>query len=92
MLHSVPWLSVNGNMENPGYNTNVYFCDDGITFITLDLKPFASFSVPLGDVISFSADDRITLEITVSGNKKYRINIPDAPAILNVIRDHGWRM
>lgn len=82
---------VNGNF-NLGYkikNGNIYFCEAGIVFISLDEKPYAYDEVLKTDIDGFEFDN-IHLNIYTKDGRVYSLTIPNVDGILRELRNGSW--
>ena len=70
-------------------NGNIYFCEAGIVFISLDAKPYALEEIHLQDI------DRYTytlssLCIYTKDDRVYLIALPKAAEIIDLLIRKGW--
>ncbi len=70
-------------------NGNIYFCDDKIVFAFLDEKPFLTEYIPVDD-ISYYQYDNIHLNIATKDGRVYRITLPDAAPLTEILKTRGW--
>lgn len=90
-INSEIFYKTNGNFTtaNGVINGNVYFCERGIVFVSLDKKPYAVEEVLLEDIQRYEVDN-IHFNVYTKDWKKYLIMIPDADNVLQVLKEKGW--
>lgn len=79
----------NFNLGNKVRNGNIYFCENGIVFASLDQKPFAVEELPLPFIEKYELDN-IHVNIHTKDERVFLITTPQADEILNVLKDKKW--
>ncbi|MBE6749021.1 MAG: hypothetical protein E7557_07305 [Ruminococcaceae bacterium] len=91
-LKSPVFYKTNGNF-NLGLgkikNGNIYFCEDGIAFISLDEKPHSYDEILIKDIDSIDFDNP-KLNIFTKDNRIFLITIPDSENVISALREKGW--
>lgn len=91
-LKSPVFYKTNGNF-NLGLgkikNGNIYFCEDGIAFISLDEKPHSYDEILIEKIDSMEFDNP-KLNIFTKDNRIFLITIPDAENVISALREKGW--
>lgn len=90
-INSEIFYKTNGNFTtaNGVINGNVYFCERGIVFVSLDKKPYAVDEVLVEDIQRYEIDN-VHFNIYTQDWKKYFIMIPDADNVLQVLKEKHW--
>lgn len=90
-INSEIFYKTNGNFTtaNGVVNGNVYFCERGIVFVSLDKKPYVVDEVLVEDIQRYEIDN-IHFNIYTKDWKKYFIVIPDADNVLQVLKEKHW--
>ncbi len=85
------YLKTNGNFNlgKKVKNGNIYFCEGGIIFVSLDEKPYAVEKLDLKDILKYEIDT-IHLNIYTKDNRMFVIATPDAPKVLDTLKEKGW--
>lgn len=90
-INSKIFYKTNGNFttSNGIMNGNIYFCERGIVFVSLEKKPYAVDEVLVEDIQRYEIDN-IHFNIYTKDWKKYYIMIPDADNVLKVLKEKHW--
>ena len=70
-------------------NANIYFCEDGIAFISLDEKPYVIEEIHKSNIYRIQCDD-IHFNINTSDGKFYIITMPDAKEVFRKLKERDW--
>lgn len=79
----------NFNLGNKVRNGNIYFCENGIVFASLDQKPFAVEEVMLPFIEKYEFDN-VHMYIYTKDGRKFLITTTQANEILNVLKERKW--
>lgn len=85
------YLKINGNFNlgKKVKNGNIYFCEGGIVFASMDEKPYGVEPLDLKDILKYEIDT-VHLNIHTKDERVYVITTPDAQAVLNTLKEKGW--
>lgn len=85
------FYKTNGNFTtaNGIINGNIYFCERGIVFVSLDKKPYAVDEVLLENIQRYEIDNT-HINIYTKDWKKYFIVVPDANNVLQILKEKHW--
>lgn len=85
------FLKVNGNFDlgHGVKNANIYFCETGIIFISLDEKPYIIEELELEDFERCQYDDA-HLNLYSNDGRKYSITTADVRLVLEKLREKDW--
>lgn len=91
-LTSPVWLTINANIitEDEVRNANIYFCDDGITLVSLDKKPYLTEEVPREKIKECKSDEILRLLISVTDGRHYAITSEEIAGIRDKMVERGW--
>ncbi len=79
----------NFNLGSDVVNGKVYLCRDGIVFATIEHTPYAVQQIPLDQLARYEQDE-IHLCLYTKDGREYHLVLPDAPEVVQVIREHYW--
>lgn len=79
----------NFNLGNELRNGNIYFCEAGIVFISLDKKPYAFEGVSLTNILKYEFGNNI-INIYTNENRVFIITSPEVNQVLSVLKENGW--
>ncbi len=85
------WLKINGNIKTGRgtRNGNIYFCENGVVFISLDKKPYMTDTVLLPDIEAFLFNNAKLL-IRTKDNGIYIIDSGDTDETREKLKIKGW--
>lgn len=83
---------LNGNMktERGVRNANIYLCEGGFAFISLDKKPHITEELLLSNIAAVSVVSSTQLEIATKDERFYSITSADVSRLISVLREKGW--
>ena len=70
-------------------NANIYFCEDGITLVSLDEKPYVMEEIQKSNIYRIQCDD-IHFNINTSDGKFYIITLPDGKIVFEKLKEKDW--
>lgn len=70
-------------------NGNIYFCQSGMICVCLEEKPYTVDEILLQDIEGLQFHD-FHLNITAKDGRRFVITLPDAPKIIDVLREKDW--
>ena len=76
-------------LGNKVRNGNIYFCENGILFASLDTKPYAVEELLLSMVEKWQFDD-LHMNIFTEEGRVYMITTPQAKEIVNALKEKKW--
>ena len=76
-------------MEKSVRGGNIYFCENGIVFASLDQKPFAVEEVLFHFIEKYEFDD-LHMNIYTKDERKFLITTSDAKEVLKILKDKKW--
>ena len=86
------FYKTNGNFDLGGgriKNGNIYFCDAGIVCVSMEEKPYALDEILVREIHKISFDT-IHLHIHTKDGRLFKITLPDASDVVNVLIEKGW--
>ena len=83
---------LNGNLQTPTgvRNANIYLCEGGFVFITLDKKPHLTEELLLNNIASIRVIGPAQLEIATKDNRFFSITSADVSHLISVLKEKGW--
>lgn len=91
-ISSPIFFKSNGNFDLGGgsiRNGNLYFCEAGIVCVSLEGKTFSLYEILVQD-ISHIAYDTIRLYIHIKDGRQFRITLPDAAQVIELLIERDW--
>lgn len=90
-IRSPIFYKTNGNfiLEKSVKNGNIYFCDDGLVFISVDYKPVVREDIPLSNISRVDFDGA-HVKIRTEDDRIFLIMIPDVAKVREVLRGKRW--
>ena len=82
----------NGNFDLGGgkiKNGNLYFCDAGIVCVSMEEKPYTLDEILVQDIHKISFDT-IHLHIHTHDGKLFKITLPDAADVVELLKEKDW--
>ena len=79
----------NFNLGKSVRNGNIYFCKNGILFVSYDRKPFAVEGVFSSSIEKYEFDD-LHMNIYTKDERKFLITTSDAKEVLKILKDKKW--
>ena len=70
-------------------NGNIYFCETGILFATLEEKPFIVEELLLADIKEYEYSVA-QIKIIANDGRVYLITMPDVKNVVNVLKEKEW--
>lgn len=70
-------------------NGNIYFCKAGIVCVSLDEKPYSLDEILVQDIERMRFD-KIHLHIFTKDGRSFRITLPDAEKIVELLKERNW--
>ena len=70
-------------------NANIYFCEDGISLISLDEKPYVMEEIQRNNICRIQCDD-IHFNLNTSDGKFYIITMLDAKEVFAKLKEKDW--
>lgn len=88
---STIFYKANGNFDlgKTVRNGNIYFCENGIVFASLDQKPFAVEEILLPFIEKYEFDD-FHVNIYAKDGRKFLIATIQAKEIVKILKDKKW--
>ena len=86
------FYKTNGNLRfgsEKVKNGNIYFCETGILFVSLEGKPDSPEEIPVQDIDHFSYT-LTQLNIFTNDGRLYVITVPKVDEIIDVLIRKGW--
>lgn len=86
------WYRMNCSIQTPNgvRNSNVYFTDGGIVFVSLDKKPYAIEEIAITEIERYESDNSTQLVIYVKDGRTFLIMSGELKELFTVLREHGW--
>lgn len=91
-IHSSIFHRSSGNFDLGGgkiRNGNVYFCGAGIVCVSLDGKEPSLDEILVQDIFRIEYDS-IHLYIHTRDSRQFRITLPDATRIIDILKERDW--
>lgn len=79
----------NFNLGKKVRNGNIYFCENGIVFASLDQKPFAVEEILLPFIEKYEFDN-IHMNVYTKDERKFLITTTEATEILKILKEKRW--
>ncbi len=79
----------NFNLGNAVRNGNIYFCETGIVFISVDRKPYLIGELSKSDIDGYEFE-KIYMNIYTTDGRLFLITLPDAENVLKKLQEHRW--
>lgn len=90
-IQSAIFYKANGNFNlgKKVRNGNIYFCEEGIVFASLDGKPLAVEEILLPLIEKYEFDD-FHMNIYTKDERKFLITTSQAKEILEILKEKHW--
>lgn len=86
------FYKTNGNYDLGGGKTkngNIYFCDAGIICVSMEKKPYTLDEILIQDIHKISYDT-IHLHIHTKDGRLFKITLPDASDVVELLQQKNW--
>ena len=86
------FYKTNGNFDLGGgriKNGNVYFCEAGIICVSMEKKPYTLDEILIQDIYKISYDT-IHLHIHTKDGRLFKITLPDASDVVELLKQKDW--
>lgn len=86
------FYKTNGNFDLGGgkiKNGNLYFCDVGIICVSMEKKPYTLNEILIQNIYKISYDT-IHLHIHTKDGRLFKITLPDASDVVELLKQKDW--
>ena len=72
-------------------NGNVYFCEQGLFVVSVEKKPYLIVEIQNNEILKYDFEE-LQLHLYLADGKELHVLMPDAQAVREQIREHGWHV
>ena len=86
------FYKTNGNFDLGGgkiKNGNIYFCEAGIICVSMEKKPYTLDEILIQDIHKISYDT-IHLHLYTKDGRLFKITLPDASDVVELLKQKDW--